>query len=395
MTDRTVRRARGLRLSKPVTRALRAQLPGLASQSVAAITVEVPAYADDFAGRMGRTIENAVQVALGAFLTMAEHAGAGTPLAPALEAAHALGRGEARSGRSLDALLAAYRVGARVSWREMSATALAHDVPARTLAAFAELIFAYIDELSAASAAGHAEQLAASGRARQRALETLGRRLLAGAPETDLRAAAELAQWPVPKTLTAVLVPISRAATVRALLPEHALDCGEDAGAGPEVAVLLAPDVHGKARGRLLRAMRGQSAAVGPDRPWVRADRSFGRALRALAIGDASAAVIDSEAHLVELVLAADLEALADLRTSALAPLSGLRPSAAEKLTETLRAWLLHRGNREAIAAELFVHPQTVRYRMGQLRELFGERLDQPRAILELTVALALPPGQS
>ena len=48
----------------------------------------------------------------------------GTPLAPALEGAYALGRGEARSGRTMDALLAAYRVGARVSWRELSATAV-------------------------------------------------------------------------------------------------------------------------------------------------------------------------------------------------------------------------------------------------------------------------------
>ncbi|MBJ7358550.1 MAG: helix-turn-helix domain-containing protein, partial [Nocardioides sp.] len=36
-----------------------------------------------------------------------------------------------------------------------------------------------------------------------------------------------------------------------------------------------------------------------------------------------------------------------------------------------------------------FVHPQTVRYRMGQLRELYGDRLDDPDAVLELLIALA------
>ena len=55
-----------------------------------------------------------------------------------------------------------------------------------------------------------------------------------------------------------------------------------------------------------------------------------------------------------------------------------LRPSTAEKLTETLRSWLLHQGRRDAVAAELFVHPQTVRYRVGQLRELYGDRLEDP-----------------
>jgi DNA-binding PucR family transcriptional regulator len=71
--------------------------------------------------------------------------------------------------------------------------------------------------------------------------------------------------------------------------------------------------------------------------------------------------------------------------------MGSLGPGPREKLEETLRAWLLHHGRRERIAAELFVHPQTVRYRMGQLRELFGARLDDPRCVLELTLALGVP----
>ncbi len=39
------------------------------------------------------------------------------------------------------------------------------------------------------------------------------------------------------------------------------------------------------------------------------------------------------------------------------------------------------------------MHPQTVRYRMGQLRELFGTRLEDPRTVLELTIALGLGRG--
>jgi DNA-binding PucR family transcriptional regulator len=87
-------------------------------------------------------------------------------------------------------------------------------------------------------------------------------------------------------------------------------------------------------------------------------------------------------------VLGADPAARADLREQLLAPLADLRPATAEKLTDTLRSWLLHQGRREEVAAELFVHPQTVRYRMGQLRELYGERLDDPETVLALVVAL-------
>ncbi len=103
----------------------------------------------------------------------------------------------------------------------------------------------------------------------------------------------------------------------------------------------------------------------------------------------------DSEEHLAALVLTADPSALADLRERALAPLAGMRPSTAEKLVETLRSWLLHQGKRDAVAEDLFVHAQTVRYRMGQLREVFGDDLDDAQHILELTLALALPPAAS
>jgi DNA-binding PucR family transcriptional regulator len=41
------------------------------------------------------------------------------------------------------------------------------------------------------------------------------------------------------------------------------------------------------------------------------------------------------------------------------------------------------------VAAELHIHEQTVRYRMGQLRELYGDRLSDPRMVRDLVVALS------
>ena len=40
------------------------------------------------------------------------------------------------------------------------------------------------------------------------------------------------------------------------------------------------------------------------------------------------------------------------------------------------------------MAAALDVHPQTVRYRLKQLRELFGPALEDPEARFELSLAL-------
>jgi hypothetical protein len=373
---------------------LRRRLPDVANHTIAAVTGEVPSYAAAFGGPMGDTIENAVQMALAGFLRLAARGRSGdpgTPLSPALEGAYALGRGEARSGRSADALLSAYRVGARVAWRELAETAVEAGVPADMLASFAELVFAYIDELSAASLSGHADELETSGRVRQGYLDRLSLGILRGDPADALLAAAERADWTPPRTLTVTLVPSVQVRPVHGLLDPRTLSTVGEQTVPDGVGVLLVPDAGGRARSGLLRSLAGRSAVVGPARPWLTAAASYTRALRGLDLrsGDESTATYDTEEHLADLVLAADAEAVADLRARVLAPLAGLRPATRQKLTETLLSWLLHQGRRDDIAAALFVHPQTVRYRMGQLRELYGERLDDPALVRDLTIALA------
>lgn len=388
MGRRTPRRTadHGLRMDHAAVQEMRAELPRVAEHVVAAIIDEVPSYTDAFSGPMGETIRNAVQLALGGFLSLASGsrgADVSTPAAPAVEGAYQLGRGEARSGRSTDALLAAYRIGARVSWREMSTVAVRNDVPGETLVAFAELVFAYIDELSAASVAGHSDELATTGRVRQRLLERVAHHLLAGSPADLVVAAAERAGWEAPLTLTAVIVPEAQVRPVMATVSPATLQVSDPPGLD-EGVLLLVPDAHAHRRAPLLRTLADRGALAGPARPWLEVRTSYDRALRARAAG----IELDTEAHLVGLVLDADPTARADLREQVLAPLASLRPATAEKLTDTLRSWLLHQGRREEVAAELFVHPQTVRYRMGQLRELYGEQLDDPEVVLALVVAL-------
>ncbi|MEZ5096515.1 MAG: helix-turn-helix domain-containing protein [Nocardioides sp.] len=382
------------RLDPELTSALREQLRAVAVHTIAAVMAEVPEYAGALSGRMGANVENAVQMALAGFLRLASRGrrvDASTPLSPALEGAYALGRGEARDGRSADALLAAYRVGARVAWRELSATAVQNGASAESLASFAELVFAYIDELSAASVAGHADELASSTRQRERDLRQLALALVAGEPADALLAAAARAEWAPPVTLTAILLPEAQVRPVLTQLDPRTLAAVVERDADAEaLAVLLVPDLPPAGRAALVRTLAGRHAVLGPTRPWLRVHASYARARRAVD-PTGRVDVLDTEQHLVPLVLAADPEALDDLRARTLAPLDGLRPATAEKLRDTLRAWLLHHGRRDEVAAALFVHPQTVRYRMGQLRERFGDRLDDPDTVLELTLALALP----
>ena len=367
---------------------LRATLPEVAGHTVTAVREEVPAYSEGLGEQMAATIEQAVQMALAGFLRVAGRTNdPGTPLSPTVEGAYALGRGEARSGRSADALLAAYRVGARVSWRELSATAVKAGVSAATVASFAELVFAYIDELSAASVAGHTDELETTGRVRQRYLDRLGGALLRGEAADAVAEAAERADWKPPRTLTAVLLPESQVRPVLGLVPSGALTPSEH-GLAEGLAVVLVPGMGGRSRTRLLRILADRHAVVGPARPWREVRTSYARAVRGLSLRT-NPEPVDTERHLASLVVTADPEALADLRERALAPLADVRPATAEKLEATLRSWLLHQGRREDVAADLFVHPQTVRYRMNQLRELYGDALDDPQTVLSLTLALA------
>ncbi|HJR90715.1 MAG TPA: PucR family transcriptional regulator, partial [Aeromicrobium sp.] len=57
-----------LHVAAPVIDAMRADLPVVAEQVVAAVIAEVPAYSEPFRGSMGRNIETAVATALTGFL---------------------------------------------------------------------------------------------------------------------------------------------------------------------------------------------------------------------------------------------------------------------------------------------------------------------------------------
>jgi hypothetical protein len=385
----------GFRLDPEVVAALEAQLPDVAARTVAAVTREVPAYAEGLSEQIATGISAGVRMALAAFLRLVGDSPDHDPavaLDAATSGAYDLGRAEAREGRTIDALLAAYRVGARTAWHELSDTVVTRGVASASVADFAGLVFAYIDELSAASAAGHGAQLASTARVRARHLHELGHGLLAGEPSDVLLARAERADWQPPETLTAVLLPAPRLHEAAALLDARTLvvtdeRTGETMPAG--TGVLLVPDAV-RTRPGLLRTLGGYGGVVGPVRPWSQASASFARAARArtLALG-AAGAPLDTEVMLPDLVLHADPSALEDLREQVLAPLDSLGPATAQRLATTLRSWLLHLGRRGEVAEDLGIHPQTVRYRMTQIRERYGDDLDDPATVQALVLALA------
>src|ERR687891_2920853 len=146
---------------------LRPALPSLADEMIAAIAVEVPDYARAMEGTFGQLVRMGVEVALNRFIDMVADPSA--DVTRAQDTYVNLGRGEFHAGRSLDALLAAYRVGARLAWRRFVDAGVAGGLAPDAIYALGEAIFAYIDELSAESAEGYAEeQTAAAGESERR-----------------------------------------------------------------------------------------------------------------------------------------------------------------------------------------------------------------------------------
>src|SRR5215211_6196987 len=189
-----------------VAEVLRPELPGLADEIVDELSHGVPDYARPLEGPFGQALRHGVEEALGRFTTIVGNPGA-DPNA-GREVYVDLGRGEMRAGRSLDALLAAYRLGARVAWRRLAAAGERAGLSPRTLYTLAEAIFAYIDELSADSIEGYAREQAAAAGALQRRRQRLTALLVQDPPAAPatVETAASNAAWRLPRSLAALVV---------------------------------------------------------------------------------------------------------------------------------------------------------------------------------------------
>jgi DNA-binding PucR family transcriptional regulator len=102
----------------------------------------------------------------------------------------------------------------------------------------------------------------------------------------------------------------------------------------------------------------------------------------------AAQAPIRSSDHLAALILLRDEELAAALAARRLSALDDLPDADRSRLLETLTSWLAHQRHTPSVAAELHVHPQTVRYRIATLRSLLGAALDTPEGRFELDLAL-------
>ncbi|MEA2410049.1 MAG: hypothetical protein QOC77_610, partial [Thermoleophilaceae bacterium] len=378
-------------LAPAVAVTLRPRVPTLVGEVIDAVQSAVPEY-----GALDPAVSRGVHVALDGFLDLVE--GGDETRLPGREVYVRFGQAEARNGRSLDALLTAYRAGARVAWRGFASAGHSADVDPEALYTLAEAIFAYIDEISAASAEGHAREQSLAAREQQERRRRLVEALLREPqpPPAEVARAATAASWDLPERVAALAFDGDAPERVDARLAALALVTRID---GVGWALVPDPFAPGR-RAELERALDGAAAAIGPEVAWAEAARSARRARLALELvaqvapggtraGGARSGgggggrggggeLITADEHLLDLILHRDPELAAELAARRLAALDELPPAARARLLETLAAWLDAHGEARPAAAALHVHVQTVRYRLGQLRDLLGDALDDP-----------------
>ncbi|WP_433331915.1 helix-turn-helix domain-containing protein [Spirillospora sp. CA-294931] len=372
-----------------LARLMRPELPGLAEEIVTEIRRGIPEYARPIDGPYGQVLRLSVEQNLASFVDRIEIApGAPTVQEGCATTARKLGQYEAHEGRSMDLLQAAYRIGGQVAWRRIMRVAPKYDISSVLMSRLADAVFVYLDELAAHSLDGYqrakANPIAPLDEKHRKVL----RKLLEGpASGQETRELADDAGWTIPAEVTLVAMePDCRC--VWTALDEDVL--AELEGAEPH---LLIPGPFTTARREMLeRAVPGRRVAVGLTVAAAQAADSLRWARQALGLvregvlpGDA---VTLCEQNMVTLWLLSDPALVEQLTRRQLSILDTMTPGQQDRLTETLRTWLVTRGTTTEIAERLHLHPQTVRYRMRKIEQTFGKRLDDPEARFGIEVVL-------
>jgi len=345
-------------------------------------------------------IERACEAGIDLFLATAREARPATQRE--LREVAQLGILQARSSQSVEPVLAAYRMAARIAWSAILRAWRDHpDASPEALVITANYVFAALDQVAAQVTRTYVhareQHMLRGTRARTRLLHSL----ISDTFDNELAIQKQALALNV-KLATGYVALVIRSddgevqellGTMR--LPAQALSDVTD----PHSLVVLWPadrgPVEAEARevlGELRRGGQGRvRAALGGDHPGLRGiSRSYLEAQQAVEVGRKlrpEAALHHYDEVAPYLVLAQNPMVAERYVHHVLGPLVGADSRGA--LMETLEA-VLAQGTVKDAAAALRLHRHTVLYRMEKLRELLGGDLDDPALRQRLQLALDL-----
>ncbi|MGW1784975.1 PucR family transcriptional regulator [Streptomyces sp. NPDC002143] len=375
-----------------VIAAIHDQLPQLGERIAERIRAEVPAYGDEGLiplDSLRRSCTANADLVLGHL----RRAGAPDPR-PAQET----GRIRAEQGMPLADILHAYRIGFEFMWSEILTEARAHPgVPDIQLVDRSAEIWQLFGLYAEAVAASHREttaELAVRRGARRSALvEALFSGVIAdrttlwdaarelGLPERGPYAVvAAAADSPGMEPLPGVETSLrqARLASAWRLLPDQ------------QIGLIALATPEAEAIGLRLLKRAGARVGVSPRFPSLHDTPQalrFARLALAGLPGNAPGVARFDDNPLAMLVAAAPAEAT-HLTSVVLKPLLDLPGLERTRLLDTLENWFAAGGSATTTAERLFVHPNTVRYRLRRVEELTGRSLADPRTVADVGAAL-------
>lgn len=307
-----------------------------------------------------------------------------------------MGAQQAEMGVPLEVLLAAYRLAARVVWRELIGDpAMLDDLPGPTVIAVTGQVLEYLDEISGAVGAAYLETRERLMRRRDRDRDRILQRLVAGDAGDELRrlaAATDLELRP-PFSVLACTVTSDDAERVldSVLRPRGVLLVADE----PATWIALVParlpvaDLI-EVAGRPLADPAGIRWGIGPRAQTLEnVAESARRAREALRVGirlDPDVRAWDDASIGVFATLAADPDAMRRYVDAVLGAVLDVPGSRSASLLATLEALLLTPSLNDA-ATLLGLHRHTIVYRIRRLADL-GIRLEVPVARHRLWLAL-------
>jgi hypothetical protein len=377
-------------LPREIAPQMRSEIPDLAVEMVRAIEENVPGYARSADSEYSFGIQRGVEHALYEFVGRVGQSG--SVFESAAKVHGSIGRAELRAGRSLDALQAAYRIGARLAWRRWAHIGTLAEASPAQMYLLAEAVFAHIDELAEHAVREYVAAWDLDKEVQRRKLMSL--LLTASTPSSEsLEEAARAARWESPERITAIA--LAKLGHDEVEFPSAALVDLEDPR--PYLLVPGAPSAADGTWGNWARRAlpKGSSAAVGPTVSLSEASTSLRLARQTVelvalgAIARPRYGIVGCADNVATLLLMQDTTLVRMLTERFLGPLAQLTLRQQERTVDTVLAWLTCQGGAPDVAKVLGVHPQTVRYRLRQAEETFGSALlRDPTAKIEFEMAL-------
>jgi sugar diacid utilization regulator len=401
---------------------LEAQLAAISAQILEACRRDIPEYA---------AIEDPVELAAlmmrcGHLIAVFARVLRNQPgvLAEEYEFARQLGRARAEEGFPLSAVVSALRLGMNVGWEHVAGQVPAPQSPedANTVMAVALQLMNFVGEVSRAVTEGYLDVAPNASAARERTNQALVDDFLSGSflSDEDLGSRAARFRYDLRSKHAIVLLaartgeaPLDEGESHRPIVDPW-IQAGEALmrrvpDALP-IAVVPAPIPHAAAlvpapsmakwpellaiceevrveHGVTILAVPPVAGAVAIYDSYTDARDSLGLARRVLRGQERVASVEDLRIYRV---LQGRLEDRRLFLRSTLGPVLDLKENRRQPLLESLEAWYLAQGRFDEAARRMFVHPNTLRYRLRRVEELTGLSLRTPHDQVRLDLALHL-----